>query len=126
MYFSTDNSVASAVIASGVTPRVGVEAAPRIDPHSEAAECKWRPTSGPASAAVPTIRVTKPHRRSRRASTSSSFSSRDAAAAAAVEPAAVRQRRGEDGVYLLVGSLTLLAASTMVALYAAKHYKKRA
>jgi len=125
--FSTNHSIAAdaTTFAPGATFNV-INPAPTIDPHSEAAECKWRPTSRP----VPEIRVTPP-RRNRQASSPApargAASSSVQAASAEAEAASMRRRGGGgDGVYLLVGSLTLLAASGMVAFYAAKNYKRKA
>lgn len=92
----------------------------RHDPLSEAAACKWRPTTPPIS-----------HKRRRNQKSTSAASSRpstpptrgltssSAAAATATSPAS----RREDHMYLFVGSLTLLAASGMVGLFLKKRYE---
>jgi len=79
----------------------------KLDPHSEAAKCKWRPLTSEPS-------------RNRKAASKSSARPRTPPSSSPPSPSSPRRR--DDQLYLFVGSLTLLAASAMIGLIFKRHY----
>jgi len=86
----------------------------KLDPHSEAAKCKWRPLTPEPSRDRKA--ASKSSARPRTQSPPSSPSS-----PSSLSPSSSPRRR-DDQFYLFVGSLTLLAASAMIGLIFKRHY----
>jgi len=84
----------------------------KLDPHSEAAKCKWRPLTPEPS-------------RDRKAASKSSARPQSPpsppSSPSSLSPSSSPRRR-DDQFYLFVGSLTLLAASAMIGLIFKRHY----
>jgi len=85
----------------------------KLDPLSEAASCKWRPSS------PETRRKRKTSRTPSSVGSSTPSSPKSLSSSSSSRPAL---RRG-DQMYLFVGSLTLVAASAMIGLFVTKNYK---
>jgi len=81
----------------------------KLDPHSEAAKCKWRPLTPEPS-------------RDRKAASKSSARPRSPPSSPSSLSPSSSPRRRDDQFYLFVGSLTLLAASAMIGLIFKRHY----